>query len=188
MRRLRTPTGVNGIQSEIASPNRTPYHRGGLIALEGVKQRQCSIQPVEGATKWIKRLQFGQKVVVGFGLTCTAPQPTNTYQGPPLPPERTPLPTHFLSCFLQKKKACDLSPSHFQRLSLPFSPSLHFFLIPPDIPAKGEILKYLRSQPNSSQGRNMGLGSLCVWYCQSDKIFIQQKTELAVAQGDGPFS
>ena len=35
---------------EIAPPNRTPYGGGGPIAVEGVSQRQCSIQPVEGAT------------------------------------------------------------------------------------------------------------------------------------------
>ena len=36
---------------EIGPPNCTPYQRGGPIAVEGVEQRQYSIQPVEGATK-----------------------------------------------------------------------------------------------------------------------------------------
>ena len=39
------------IGREIGPPNRTPRRRGGPVAVEGLKQRQYSIQPVEGASK-----------------------------------------------------------------------------------------------------------------------------------------
>ena len=45
-------------------PNRTLYRRGGPVAVEGVEQRLCNIQPVEGATK---RSGLGPFQSLGFG-------------------------------------------------------------------------------------------------------------------------
>ena len=42
---------MDGREGEIGPDNRTPYRRGGPIAVERVKQRYYRIQPVEGATK-----------------------------------------------------------------------------------------------------------------------------------------
>ena len=53
-------------QGKIGPPSLAPYRRGGPIAVEGVKQRLYSIQPVEGATKPVRGTDPNAKGTDGY--------------------------------------------------------------------------------------------------------------------------
>ena len=64
------------IGRDMGPPNRTPYRRGGSLAVEGLKQRQYSIQPARGPYEvWCWNSKHFRAISFFTGATLTSADP-----------------------------------------------------------------------------------------------------------------